>query len=571
MSHKRLALLAILPLSLCHSAYAQSSSLTLATGSAAEGASVSLNLSLNAASGSMPSALQWTFSYSPSNVTLSVAPGAALNNASKTVSCNTTGGYTICLATGLNSKPISSGVVAIVTAKLAAYTSSSSVSIAVASTMGALPNGSKTIVTGTGGTITVRNEVPTPVKSLTCSPLTIMTPGTSTCTVTLTGVAPSGGASVKLTSSSGSVSVPSSVTVPSGSSSANFTASAAGVSSTQTAVLTATLGTSATVSLTLQSTTTVSGLVAAYGFSEGSGSTVTDVSGNGNTGHLQGATWTTSGKYGSALVFNGSALVTINDSASLHLSTGMTLEAWVKPSTVSNAWRDVIYKGNDAYFLEGTSTTNSVPAGGATVGSADTVIYGSSALAANTWAHLALTYGGSAIRLYVNGVQVSIHWVSGTIMTSTNPLQIGGDSLWGQHFNGTIDEVRVYNVALTESQIQSDMNTPVGSSGVGNPPTVSSLQCSPNSIASGSSSTCTVSLSQNAPSGGSTVAVSSNNGALSVPSSVSVVSGSSSANFNAHRFSEQQVGQRYRHGRASGCLGHALLVRVQPAHPSIRL
>ena len=81
-------------------------------------------------------------------------------------------------------------------------------------------------------------------------------------------------------------------------------------------------------------------------------------------------------------------------------------------------------------------------------------------------------------------------------MTSTNPLQIGGDSLWGQHFNGTIDEVRVYNVSLTASQIQSDMNTPVGSSGGGNPPTVSSLQCNPNSITSGSSSTCTVTLSR---------------------------------------------------------------------------
>ena len=265
VSHKRLALLAVLPLLLGYSAYAQSSSLTLASGSAAEGASVSLNLSLNAASGSMPSALQWTFSYSASDVTVTVAPGAALNNAGKTVSCNTTGGTTMCLATGLNSNTIASGVVAIVTAKLATYTSSSSVSIGVGSTMGVLPNGSGTTVTGTGGTISVQNWVPTPVpvKSLTCSPLTIMTPGTSTCTVTLTGAAPSGGAVVKLSSNNGSVSVPSSVTVPSGSSSANFTASAASVSSTQTVVLTATLSTSATVSLTLQSSNTVSGLVAA--------------------------------------------------------------------------------------------------------------------------------------------------------------------------------------------------------------------------------------------------------------------------------------------------------------------
>ena len=74
------------------------------------------------------------------------------------------------------------------------------------------------------------------------------------------------------------------------------------------------------------STAAASGLVAAYGFDEGSGTTVTDASGNGNNGTITGATWATAGKYGKALSFNGSsALVTIPDAASLHLSTGMTL------------------------------------------------------------------------------------------------------------------------------------------------------------------------------------------------------------------------------------------------------
>jgi len=41
-------------------------------------------------------------------------------------------------------------------------------------------------------------------------------------------------------------------------------------------------------------------------------------------------------------------------------------------------------------------------------------------------------------------------------------LQIGGDSFYGQFFRGTIDEVRIYDVALTAGQIQTDMNTPVG-------------------------------------------------------------------------------------------------------------
>src|SRR5207244_3790164 len=79
------------------------------------------------------------------------------------------------------------------------------------------------------------------------------------------------------------------------------------------------------------------GLVAAYGFNEGSGTVVNDASGTGNNGTINGATWTTSGKYGNALTFNGTnARVTINNAASLQLTSGMTLEAWVYPTTVSN-------------------------------------------------------------------------------------------------------------------------------------------------------------------------------------------------------------------------------------------
>ena len=112
-----------------------------------------------------------------------------------------------------------------------------------------------------------------------------------------------------------------------------------------------------------------SGLVAAYGFDQGSGTTVTDASGNGNNGTITNATWSASGKYGGALQFNGTnALVTIPDSASLHLTSGMTLEAWVNPSTVNANWRDVVYKGNDNYYLSATSTNASSPDGGMIAG-----------------------------------------------------------------------------------------------------------------------------------------------------------------------------------------------------------
>jgi hypothetical protein len=95
--------------------------------------------------------------------------------------------------------------------------------------------------------------------------------------------------------------------------------------------------------------------VAAYGVNEGSGTVVHDASGNGNNGTISGATWTTSGKYGKALLFNRTnALVTINNAAMLQLTSAMTLQAWAYPTTVYSAWQDVIYKGNDNYYLEAT-------------------------------------------------------------------------------------------------------------------------------------------------------------------------------------------------------------------------
>src|SRR5262245_61131373 len=73
---------------------------------------------------------------------------------------------------------------------------------------------------------------------------------------------------------------------------------------------------------------TVPSLVGAYAFDEGAGATVLDSSGAGNGGILFNAVWSTAGKYSGALRFNGSmtSLVTVPDSASLHLTSGMTVE-----------------------------------------------------------------------------------------------------------------------------------------------------------------------------------------------------------------------------------------------------
>ena len=99
-----------------------------------------------------------------------------------------------------------------------------------------------------------------------------------------------------------------------------------------------------------------SGLVAAYGFNAGSGSSVADASGRGNGGMVSGAAWSASGRFGSALSFDGvNDWVTVADSASLDLSSGMTVEAWVRPSK-AGGWRTVVVKerpGGIVYGLYG--------------------------------------------------------------------------------------------------------------------------------------------------------------------------------------------------------------------------
>ena len=168
------------------------------------------------------------------------------------------------------------------------------------------------------------------------------------------------------------------------------------------------IGVAGVVPATPASMSASPGLVAAYGFEEGSGTTVVDSSGSGNDGSIVNAARTSAGVFGSALNFDGSsARVIVPDSASLHLANAMTLEAWVKPSTVTNAWRDVINKGDDNYFLEATSQMGSLPAGGGSFGGVVGTAFGRDPLSTETWTHLALTYNGSQLRLYLDGVRVA--------------------------------------------------------------------------------------------------------------------------------------------------------------------
>src|SRR5262249_41990272 len=210
------------------------------------------------------------------------------------------------------------------------------------------------------------------------------------------------------------------------------------------------------------SSTNPSGLVAAYGFNEGSGVQVADASGQGNTGTISSATRTTTGKFGGALSFDGtSAWVTVADAASLRLTSGMTIEAWVNP-TSGNGWRCGVLKETSGGLAYALYSANSVSSAASYVHTTvDVGLNGTSAVPLNTWTHLAYTFDGTTMRMFVNGVQVSSRTVSGAVGATTGALRIGGNSGGGENFRGPIAEGRSYNRGLTATEIQSDMNTPI--------------------------------------------------------------------------------------------------------------
>ena len=202
--------------------------------------------------------------------------------------------------------------------------------------------------------------------------------------------------------------------------------------------------------------------MAAYSFNQGSGTQVPDSSGQANHGQLGTATWSTAGKNGGALAFNGTtSRVTVPDSASLHLTTGMTLEAWVFPTNTTSTWKDIVYKGDDTFYIT-SSSPNFRPAVGVRTTGAPVDTFGTAQLPVNTWSHVAATYDATTVRLYVNGVEVATRAKTGSLMASTQPLEIGGDHIYGSYFTGRLDDVRVYSSALTAAQIQQDMAAAVG-------------------------------------------------------------------------------------------------------------
>jgi len=201
-------------------------------------------------------------------------------------------------------------------------------------------------------------------------------------------------------------------------------------------------------------------LVAWYTFDEGSDITAHDASGHGNHGTLMnGPTWTT-GIHGGALLFDGNNdYVNVPDAPSLDINgPGITFMAWINsPNLIQAGW--VIGKGQgyQGYWVLPGAYGGSVSYG-ITAGGDNTERSVAVDLPIDTWLHFCVVYDGSFMRFYLDGVARDSGQKTGDIDPTDYPLYIGKDGIVSsKYFRGKIDEVKIFDCALTPAEINSEM------------------------------------------------------------------------------------------------------------------
>ena len=181
---------------------------------------------------------------------------------------------------------------------------------------------------------------------------------------------------------------------------------------------------------------------------------------------LNGATFAP-GKVGTAFSLTGGAHVRIADNANLHLTNGLTVMAWVNPSvpgithSIISKW-DINFTYQKSYntWLSAGNFIFTVSATGDDLTGPYMNVVSTNTVPPNQWTHVAATYDGSTMKVYLNGQPDKQVAFAEGIYPGTNDLAIGanvGGGLAGQYlyaFSGRIDEPAIYNRALTAAEIQ---------------------------------------------------------------------------------------------------------------------
>lgn len=202
-------------------------------------------------------------------------------------------------------------------------------------------------------------------------------------------------------------------------------------------------------------------------FDENTGATTADSLGNAYTGTLNGPTWTT-GRVNSALSFDGSNdYVQVGAQAGLEMSDTLTISAWIFPTGAGsdNTLGGVIVNKEGEYqlarYADGTirwALANTDPGW--------TWVNTGSSAQLNQWTHVAFVYNKGTARTYINGSVVHTYNGSGAIVdnihAAEDDFRIGGRQIWNQHFQGKIDEVRVYNRGLAATEVKTLANELAG-------------------------------------------------------------------------------------------------------------
>jgi hypothetical protein len=225
----------------------------------------------------------------------------------------------------------------------------------------------------------------------------------------------------------------------------------------------------ATFDVKVRNCNLLNGLVLWLRMDEGSGTIAYDYSGYGNNGTLYNGTnicsnpptsgcptWV-DGKFGRALSFDGVDDYVIANTINVPY---LTISAWVKWFRFFEDGTGHAIVSNSNYAQDGYMLYQSTIAPynriRAFVYTTSIVTFDSKTLFnTNEWYHIVLTYDGSFIKLYINGVLDNQVAQSGTIKATTNPFLIGSTyATTGAKFNGTIDELLIYNRALSDDEIK---------------------------------------------------------------------------------------------------------------------